>query len=60
MIADRLVRTVLKDRAGAVSVEQGLIAALVGVVVVSIVTTLSGTLEPPPAQPPAEETATAP
>jgi Flp pilus assembly pilin Flp len=36
-----------RDRAGKITVEQGLIAALIGVVVVSIVTTLSGTLETP-------------
>jgi Flp pilus assembly pilin Flp len=36
-----------RDRSGRVTVEQGLIAALVGVMVVSIVTTLSGTLDVP-------------
>jgi len=35
------------DRSGRVTVEQGLIAALIGVMVVSIVTTLSGTLDVP-------------
>jgi len=36
------------ERSGRVTVEQGLIAALIGVVVVSIVTTLSGVMEAPP------------
>lgn len=36
-----------RDRSGRVTVEQGLIAALIGVMVVSIVTTLSGTLDVP-------------
>jgi Flp pilus assembly pilin Flp len=39
----------LRNRSGRVTVEQGLIAALIGVVVVSIVTTLSGALQAPPA-----------
>jgi Flp pilus assembly pilin Flp len=40
-----------RDRSGRITVEQGLIAALIGVMVVSIVTTLSGTLEAPAAPP---------
>jgi Flp pilus assembly pilin Flp len=47
-----LVRSIVdmtRSRRGGVSVEQGLIAALVGVVIVSVVSTLSGTLEAPPA-----------
>ena len=33
-------------RRGGVTIEQGLIATLIGVVVVSVVTTLSGTIDP--------------
>lgn len=47
----RALSALPRDRDGRVSVEQGLIAALIGVVVVSIVTTLSGTLEAPSAHP---------
>lgn len=48
-----LVRSIVdmtRSRRGGVSVEQGLIAALIGVVIVSVVSTLSGTLDAPPTQ----------
>lgn len=44
----RSVLAMTRAKSGGVSVEQGLIAALIGVVIVSVVTTLSGTLEAPP------------
>jgi Flp pilus assembly pilin Flp len=41
-----------RARDGKMSVEHGLIAALLGVVIVSVVTTLSGTIETPRADVP--------
>jgi Flp pilus assembly pilin Flp len=52
-------RTLLRDRLGRVTIEQGLIAALVGVVTVSVVTTLTGVLDVPARADPAAETAAA-
>ncbi|MDX2233918.1 MAG: hypothetical protein NW200_05415 [Hyphomonadaceae bacterium] len=45
----RSIVAMTRARSGALSVEQGLIAALVGVVIVSVVTTLSGTIDAPAA-----------
>ena len=45
----RLTRALLSfplARRGGVTIEQGLIATLIGVVIVSVVTTLSGTMAP--------------
>lgn len=42
----RALSSFAQARRGAVTIEQGLIATLIGVVIVSVVTTLSGTMDP--------------
>ena len=43
----RALFSLTRARSGGATIEQGLIAALIGVVVVSVVTTLGATMDPP-------------
>lgn len=47
-VLTRALFSLTRARGGAATIEHGLIAALIGVVIVSVVTTLGATMDPAP------------
>ena len=47
-VFSRALSSLTRARGGAATIEQGLIAALIGVVIVSVVTTLGAKMDPAP------------